>query len=120
MYYTFLSNMEHEGLAPFVVPLPLTSTSAATLLGLQGLQADLIHLDAAHDYHDVADDIRAWWPLLRPGGVLFGDDFDPGTWPGVVKAVMEFSDQEGLMIRLAGGRAIKWWIEKPLGVHTVT
>ena len=105
--------MVHEGLHHYVVPLPATSTTAAALFAAATLSADLIHLDAAHEYADVAQDIRVWWPLVRPGGVLLGDDYDPGTWPGVVRAVNEFAAREGVLLRLAGQRAMKWWVEKP-------
>lgn len=39
---------------------------------------DFVYLDARHDYCGVEEDILAWWPKLRPGGVLAGDDYgDP-------------------------------------------
>ena len=36
---------------------------------------DFIYLDARHDYRSVIDDIAAWAPKVRPGGILAGHDF---------------------------------------------
>ena len=36
---------------------------------------DVVHLDAAHEYENVLADIRKYWKLLRPGGILLGDDY---------------------------------------------
>lgn len=57
---------------------------------------DFIYLDARHDYDGVKEDIIAWWPKLKMGGVFAGHDFVPdGTIPagvfGVQKAVWEFA-----------------------------
>lgn len=41
---------------------------------------DFVYLDGAHDYANVAADIAAWWPLVRPGGVMAGHDFIPDGW----------------------------------------
>ena len=58
------------------------------------MQADAIYLDASHEYESVVADLVAYWRVLRPGGVLIGDDFD-SSWPGVVRAVNEFSERLG-------------------------
>jgi predicted O-methyltransferase YrrM len=50
--------------------------------------ADLVFLDASHDYDSVKADILAWRDVVKPGGVLAGDDFD-NNWPGVNRAVQE-------------------------------
>lgn len=47
---------------------------------------DFVFIDAAHDYDNVRTDILAWWPKIKPGGVLAGDDF---RFRGVNKAVLE-------------------------------
>jgi len=70
--------------------------------------AELVFIDAAHDYERVKADIEAWWPIVKDGGIMAGHDFDKGLighdktvadnrhyecWngvhPGVVAAVTE-------------------------------
>jgi hypothetical protein len=48
--------------------------------------ADVVFLDAAHDYGNVVADIDAWRPIVRPGGVLAGHDFD--------RSLLECSEEE--------------------------
>ena len=36
---------------------------------------DLAFIDAAHDYRNVRADVLAYWPKLKPDGVLAGHDF---------------------------------------------
>jgi predicted O-methyltransferase YrrM len=75
LFYTFLANVVRQGVSDCVVPLPCTSDSAAIVLARLGLQADVIHVDAAHDYEAALRDFRAYWPLLSPRGVMIGDDY---------------------------------------------
>lgn len=49
---------------------------------------DFVFIDADHRYEGVRDDIAAWWPKVRSGGILMGHDFQP-TFPGVMQAVRE-------------------------------
>ena len=58
--------------------------SRATLVKALSLEAakrfppahfDWIYVDALHTYDAVLADLRAWWPKLRPGGLLSGDDY---------------------------------------------
>jgi predicted O-methyltransferase YrrM len=61
---------------------------AAALVKLD-IRPDMVFLDASHDYESVKADILAWMPLLRPGGVLCGHDYDPPHWMGIKQAVDE-------------------------------
>eukprot|EP01065_Artemidia_motanka_P027018 TRINITY_DN3225_c0_g1_i1.p1 TRINITY_DN3225_c0_g1~~TRINITY_DN3225_c0_g1_i1.p1 ORF type:complete len:413 (+),score=114.82 TRINITY_DN3225_c0_g1_i1:46-1239(+) len=40
---------------------------------------DFLYIDARHDYKAVTEDLEAWWPKLRPGGVMSGHDFFYGN-----------------------------------------
>jgi predicted O-methyltransferase YrrM len=48
---------------------------------------DFVFIDADHSYEAVLRDIDAWWPKVRPGGMLAGHDVHH-TMPGVQQAVM--------------------------------
>jgi len=37
---------------------------------------DFVFIDAAHDYQSVLDDIQAWAPKVKPGGMVIGHDID--------------------------------------------
>lgn len=54
------------------------------------LRADLIYIDAAHDYESVKRDIDMW--KTRADKIICGDDFDV-HWPGVIRAVEESFDR---------------------------
>ncbi len=50
--------------------------------------ADMVFIDASHEYEDVREDIRTAERILAPGGLLCGHDFCD-SWPGVQRAVRE-------------------------------
>jgi len=56
--------------------LPLRGRSAAILPLLRERSFDLVFIDGDHAYDAVRGDIEASLPLLRPGGILCGDDLD--------------------------------------------
>lgn len=36
---------------------------------------DWVYIDAGHDYENCLNDLEAWWPKLRKGGLFSGDDY---------------------------------------------
>jgi predicted O-methyltransferase YrrM len=92
LYHRFLNNVLTEGLEDYVVPLPIDSMNAVVIFETLQIRPDVVHIDAGHDYDSVISDLKAWWNLLAPGGMLIADDYLPetGGWPGVLKAVDGF------------------------------
>lgn len=94
----FMANVLDSGLEDYVVPLPTDSTNASEIIKHYGLQADVIHIDAGHDYASVMADLRSWWPILRDGGLYIGDDYhtDGIHWAGVFQAHNDFFSDIGI------------------------
>jgi predicted O-methyltransferase YrrM len=105
LYHKFLSNVIRAGVSNRVLPIPLASVGASEVLKALNVAAGIIHIDAAHDYDSVMADLRAWWPVLEPGGVLIGDDYAPtGGWASVREAFDDFFRALALPIESAGGK----------------
>jgi len=55
---------------------------------------DFVYLDACHDYAGVLDDLAAWFPKVKPGGLIAGHDYLDGPLAegefGLKRAVDEF------------------------------
>ena len=101
--------------------------------GFAPASVDVVYLDARHEYEGVMEDINAWWPVLRWGGLLAGHDFVPDTDPadmgkpgappfpaGVQRAVFEFARRVGREVqtiapKYEGGRLMR--DGKPLAVN---
>lgn len=104
-----------RNLAPLgdrVVIHPTDSTTAALTFGRDSV--DAVWIDADHGYRAVKADIAAWWPRLRPGGIMGGDDF---YMDGVALAVKESGGYE-LMPGWRNeshysGKWESWWRRKP-------
>ena len=89
------------------------SVQAAKLYAPKSL--DFVYIDAIHTIQAVAEDIRAWWPLVKSGGWLCGHDY---SHPDVATAVNEFVKQNVLTLDFAtmeNGPATSWGLKKPEG-----
>jgi hypothetical protein len=87
VYYQFIRNVQAAKLEHLITPVPMPSLQAAQYFKETELKADVIYIDASHDQDDVKRDILAYLPLLKPGGIIFGDDYT--SFAGVAIAVKE-------------------------------
>ena len=75
IYPQFLSNVLHNNLQDYITPLPVDSINGSEILFHHNTLADLIYIDAGHDYNSVRMDFIHYSRLLRDGGYLLGDDW---------------------------------------------
>lgn len=81
----------------------MTGDSRAIEWGAPGaLKARLIHIDAGHEYADVAADIALLAPELMPAGVMVIDDYFDKDSPGVAMATTRAGADLGLTPFLCG------------------
>ncbi len=60
-----------------------------------GSLIDFLYIDAEHTYPTTSADIEAWWPHVRIGGVMAGDDYLRPEFPGCTAAWDDFDRQVG-------------------------
>jgi hypothetical protein len=118
VYFQWLSNMAHAGFTNVAFPLAAPSRVAVEFLvnangaaGAAGaFTADVIYIDGSHEYTDVINDVRDWFPFLRnDASAMIGDDY---PWPGVMAAVnelVETSCVKGTVPKISDG---KWYLLK--------
>lgn len=84
-------------------------------------ELDFVYIDAGHDYKSVREDIDAWWPKIKPGGMILGDDYMDGVllWEGmtifeVKRAVDTWAAEIGkeVMYLEHPGTISQWFVKK--------
>lgn len=83
LYNEFLKNI--HPVKSVINPIRMSSIEASKLYKDNSL--DFIFIDGAHDYKSVKEDVEHWFPKLKIGGYISGDDY---AWPSVSNAVDEY------------------------------
>ncbi len=90
------------------IRLKKTSVEAASTLPDNSF--DFAFIDADHSYEAVKQDLAAWYPKVRSGGLFSGHDF---RWEGVKNAVVEFAKANNLKGFFTPKESDIWWFIKP-------
>lgn len=109
--------MEVANLYPLRVKV-IRNYSVSAARDMADLSVTIAYIDAAHHYKAVWDDLLAWWPKVKHGGVLAGHDYLlRGTLTTVFTvqpAVDEFARKMGLSVHtVSGEHDSSWYIFKP-------
>jgi predicted O-methyltransferase YrrM len=59
-----------------VTPIRMASVNAAKLFPDNSI--DIVFIDACHEYECVKEDINAWLPKIKKGGIISGHDYQWG------------------------------------------
>lgn len=91
----FMNNIYAYNMQDIIIPFPQTSSNAYKILKTKNVYPTFVHIDAAHEYKEVLQDIQNYWELMQEGGIMVCDDYDCG-WTGVDQAVNEFITKNSL------------------------
>lgn len=90
LYNEFIKNI--RPIKSVINPIRSTSIEASKLYEDNSL--DFVFIDGAHDYLSVKEDIKHWYPKVKKGGYISGDDY---VHPPIGKAVREFFDLRSII-----------------------
>lgn len=107
---TFLKRVPFENLTATVLPLALPSLVAARLLSLLPWLIDLVYVDSAHEKGETFVELHLYYHLLRPGGLLLGDDWN--VFPAVQEDVNRFASCHGIEVQHPAENT--WMLQKPV------
>jgi len=93
VYYQFLSNVVHNKVQDYIIPLPNTSFVGSRVFEYYNIKGDMIYIDASHEEEAVYQDMGYYLPLVKEGGVLFGDDY---AQEQVARGVKRFCEDNNL------------------------
>lgn len=85
-YSAYLKNIRKHKVDDQCLPLVAFSEQAAPAVSER---IGLLVIDGSHRYVDICKDLILYMPKLRPGGILFLDDFVP-AYPDVMRALNEY------------------------------
>jgi predicted O-methyltransferase YrrM len=111
LYHHFIRRILSAGLDDTVIPVRVSSVVAARMLKVLQYEIDFVYLDSAHEAGETFLEMNLYYDILRPGGVLLGDDFD--WFPAVKYDVRKFLEFKNLKADLMEDRQT-WIIRKPL------
>jgi len=74
----------------------MTSNEAAPLF--PDNHFDFLYVDGDHSYEGVKSDLVNYYPKVKLGGIIMGDDYH-SSWGGVVRAFDEFATANGLELQ---------------------
>jgi len=69
--------------------------------GFNDSSLDFVYIDGNHEGHAVKEDIEAWTPKVRKGGIVAGHDFT-GRWPSLRKEVISYCNNSGRILFILG------------------
>ena len=108
IYYQFLSNVVHNKLEDYILPIPNTSENGFRYFKYLNIKSEMIYIDASHEEDDVYKDLNNYYELLENNGIMFGDDYQ-SSWPGVINSVNRFVKEKNIELEIVDNN---FWIFK--------
>ena len=88
-------------------------TSIEALQDFKYESIDFVYIDGSHEFDYVVTDIAMWGQKVKKGGIISGHDYFEASFPGVVRAVNDYSKMHNVKtINITTDITPSWWIER--------
>jgi predicted O-methyltransferase YrrM len=117
IYYDEFHNAVKERFSEYNNTELLRMTSDEAIDKFEDNSFDFIYIDGGHNYNQVSKDLKNYFPKIKKGGFLIGDDYDyPGYQWGldIKKAVDEFILEKKEELELIKIKNLQYVIRKKL------
>ena len=111
----FMRRVLTNGLQDTIFPLAHPGIGGAKLLYLLGYRVDVVYVDSAHEMGETLIELHLYYQLLRPGGLMMGDDL---LWIAVQHDLDTFCACHNVTAERFGTN--QWLVKKPLRSNTAT
>lgn len=89
---------------------PVQKLSVEAAKDFEDESLDFVYIDAAHDYENVSNDLKAWYPKVKIGGIMSGHDYSKyRDHFDVIRAVDEFVEALGVDLVIWGNDKSPSW-----------
>lgn len=112
VYRQFLSNILYEKVSDIIIPFPNTFEHACGWLTSKNIKTELIYSDGHNAMDSVYNDLTYAWPLLSNNAVVFGDDLQNISWPGIKMGLNKFCINYDTKYGAVEGHENFWIIKK--------
>ena len=113
-YNFLLDRVTNAGMSDVIFPWPISALAGARGLQMIGSwKIDVAYIDSAHDKGETWMELHRSYALLRPGGLLMGDDY---SWPPVKSDVDLFAGCAGLTVEVLPSATAPgmWFVRTPM------
>ncbi len=69
-------NVNAAGMNGYITLCQMRIEDAARMAADNAVALDYLYIDADHTFDSVTRDLELWWPFLKVGGLIAGDDYD--------------------------------------------
>lgn len=75
LYHTFMNRVISHNQTDVTFPFVTTSLLAARTISVFNWIVDIVFIDSAHEIGETLSELLLYFQLLRPGGLMIGDDY---------------------------------------------
>lgn len=106
IFHLFYKNLQELDLLNYMNPIIQNSFDAIKFIPKE---IDFLFIDGDHKYEFIFNELNLYWPLIKKGGIISGDDINHND---VEKATKDFFSKISLSVQIHNVDKNCWYVKK--------